>query len=430
MPFLNEHSARLIDPARFEQDSFRRKNIAPGVDIIVGKLYGDKILTTQTYRFDASKFTPEQAKKWLKDNKVDNISFEESKSSRAMDIYNIPVIGVIGEDFKVTDLLMHIANAKNFNALKLLINSPGGDVEAADKMAEIILKTNKEIYSTNIGDVASAASRIFCIAPKQNRTFNPAKGQFIIHNPWAQVEGDATYMEKAAKQLKKTESTYCQYYSDRTGTDLEVIQGFMNENIPLTAEQIQSLGFAEIVSDEIKPLAFINLKNNTMNEKQFSAFEEMLSKIYAWIKPKALIKTDVNGNELDFPSAKAPEEIVPGIDVMMAGQPAEGDFVMPDGSVYKCEKGKLIEIIAPQPDEMQMLKEQLATLQAEKDAAIAAQANLTTEINEFKAKAEADFNALNTEYLKIKAQFNPQKPLLNTPAVNNSGNSRKLLKLQ
>ena len=81
MPFANQHSGRVVDPAKFQEDSFRRKNIAPGVDIIIGKLYGEDTFTTQTYRFDAAKFTPEEAKKWLKDNNVKYISFETAVNS-------------------------------------------------------------------------------------------------------------------------------------------------------------------------------------------------------------------------------------------------------------------------------------------------------------------------------------------------------------
>lgn len=334
-----------------------------------------------------------------------------------MERYNIPIIGVIGEQFKMTDMLMHINNAKNFGIINLLIDSPGGDVDAADKMAEALVNTGKEIHATNSGDVASAASRIFCVAPKQNRTFDPTKGQFVIHNPWANVEGDAEYMQMAAKQLKKTEDAYTKYYSERTGCDEEIIRAFMAENTPLTSEQIESLGFATIVSNTIKPVAFFNLNNNKMDEKQFSKIEQMFNKIFAWVKIKALVKTDVNGNELDFGAITAPEEIIPGVEATVGDAPAEGDYVMPDGSVMKFESGKLVEIVPPAPDEVEMLKEQIATLEAEKTAALTAQANLAKELSEYKIKAEADFAALNSEFVKIKAHFNSKSPVLNVPSA-------------
>lgn len=93
-PYPNEHSARVRDPKDFIEDSFRRKNIDDGVDIIIGKLKGgDGSMVVQAYRFDASKFTAEEAKKWLKDHDVKYIDFEpakEKQSSKLMElkIYN------------------------------------------------------------------------------------------------------------------------------------------------------------------------------------------------------------------------------------------------------------------------------------------------------------------------------------------------------
>jgi len=78
MPYPSEHSARIIDPGKFEKESFRRKNIEKGIDIIIGKLKGQSSMTTQAYRFDAKIFTTTEAKKWLKDHKIDYISFEEA----------------------------------------------------------------------------------------------------------------------------------------------------------------------------------------------------------------------------------------------------------------------------------------------------------------------------------------------------------------
>lgn len=77
MPYPNEHAARVKDPDLFDPKSFRRKSIAPGIEIIVGKLKnGDGAMVTQAYRFDRSKFTVEQARKWLKDHEVNTIGFE------------------------------------------------------------------------------------------------------------------------------------------------------------------------------------------------------------------------------------------------------------------------------------------------------------------------------------------------------------------
>jgi hypothetical protein len=81
MPYPNEHSARVRDPGDFQPDSFRRKNITRGVDIIMGRLKGETTMTAQAYRFDKTVFTVAEAKAWLKKNDIEYISFEPASKS-------------------------------------------------------------------------------------------------------------------------------------------------------------------------------------------------------------------------------------------------------------------------------------------------------------------------------------------------------------
>jgi len=94
MPYPNEHTARVKNPDQY--DRFARKEIAPGIDVILGIKNGKS--EVQAYRFDKNKFTPEQAKKWLKDHDVKYIAFEpaeekkeESKSNGKMRYFNASV---------------------------------------------------------------------------------------------------------------------------------------------------------------------------------------------------------------------------------------------------------------------------------------------------------------------------------------------------
>lgn len=77
MPYPNEHAARLVDPAQFDKFSRVNDQGGDGIDFIYG-IKGDDPLVVQAIRFDASKFTPEQAKKWLKDNDFQPILFENA----------------------------------------------------------------------------------------------------------------------------------------------------------------------------------------------------------------------------------------------------------------------------------------------------------------------------------------------------------------
>jgi hypothetical protein len=70
-PFPNEHAARQTEPSQY--DSFRRfrpKGFPKGVDVIIGlkKINGKTVSEIQTIRFKSNKWTPEEAKRWLKEH--------------------------------------------------------------------------------------------------------------------------------------------------------------------------------------------------------------------------------------------------------------------------------------------------------------------------------------------------------------------------
>lgn len=100
MPYPTEHAARIRDPGLFIPESFRSKDLKDGVRIILGKLKtGGSNMVTQAYRFSIENFTPEQARQWLKDNKVAFKKFEpakeEVKTNENMD-NELKHVGVLG----------------------------------------------------------------------------------------------------------------------------------------------------------------------------------------------------------------------------------------------------------------------------------------------------------------------------------------------
>ena len=74
MPYKNEHAARIKPPGQYER--FTRKKITDGVDAILG-IKDDKS-EIQSYRFDKSIFSVDQAREWLKKNNIKFMTFEKS----------------------------------------------------------------------------------------------------------------------------------------------------------------------------------------------------------------------------------------------------------------------------------------------------------------------------------------------------------------
>lgn len=78
MPYPNEHSARIKDPSLFKtgKGNWGSQELKPGLRRIAGRLKSNNEWETQAYRFDRTKFTPKQARDWLKENDIKYISFE------------------------------------------------------------------------------------------------------------------------------------------------------------------------------------------------------------------------------------------------------------------------------------------------------------------------------------------------------------------
>lgn len=78
MPFPNEHAARVRKPSDFVAKSFRSADIKDGIRVITGTLKRTGRRANQTYRFDRRKFTPQQARNWLRSRKISFILFEKA----------------------------------------------------------------------------------------------------------------------------------------------------------------------------------------------------------------------------------------------------------------------------------------------------------------------------------------------------------------
>jgi ATP-dependent Clp protease protease subunit len=324
-------------------------------------------------------------------------------------MYILPIIGVIGEDFKMTHLLMHLKAIEESNQqiVKLIINSPGGFIEDAENMAKALRDSKKIFFSTNSGDVASAAVNLFLVPPKGNRTFDPSKGVFLVHMPFLDprdggATGTSEEIQSVAEEMKKREKKLSQEYSKATGTSANILEGFMKENTPLTEEQIQQLGFATIIKPEFKAVAYFKNDNDMTNEevtKKVGIIESLLQKVLAFVKPKNLMVQDTTGKELDFGDAvQDPSQIAVGVAATVDGKPAEGEYPMPDGTVLVFAAGTITEIRPSVSEELEIAKQKITELEgklAEKER----------EFEDFKIEANKQVNELSMEFKNFRAQF-------------------------
>jgi len=95
-PYPHEHAARQLPPDIF--DSFRRVNnmFGDGIDVIFGRLKESRKWAIQSIRFDATKWTVEAAKKWLKDHGYKD-DVEPAKPEKSADVTEIKGVEIKGK---------------------------------------------------------------------------------------------------------------------------------------------------------------------------------------------------------------------------------------------------------------------------------------------------------------------------------------------
>ena len=307
--------------------------------------------------------------------------------------------------------MLHLTNAKEYTSIHLDVNSIGGFVDEAKKIVDLLKASGKVHSASNSGDVMSSAVEIFMLAPY--RTFDVTKGGFLIHNPWNETQGDASDHEAVTKQLKKIEDTFATTYSDKTGTDKEVIKMLMKENRPLTSEEIKTYNFATLVErQEVQAKAIYKQKTNQMTneeiDKKLDSFGAKLTKtIKAMFKPKAMLVVDADGNEIELPEINDITELK--VDLSVTGV-SDGTYTLTDGRIITVAGGKITEIMEVET-EMSKLQKENETLKAEIEAKKieieAKQVELTTVETE-KIEAMAKFTELEKEFKSIRSSYKPK----------------------
>ncbi len=412
MPYQNEHSARVRQPEEFQADSFRRKNVDDGVDIIIGKLKGEDNMTTQAYRFQVGKFTEEQAKKWLSDNNIEYIDFEPAINDRIVEGHIYVYGEIIGDQTKdignygfvnLKDIVDQLKDNKEANRIVVHIHSPGGDVYEGFAIHDALINSGKEIITIIEGLCASIAT---VIALSGQRRYITTHSEFMIHTPWSFAVGDSEDFKDVSEQLAKTENKIAEFYAKHTNLNIDDILNYMHNETFFTADEAVDYGFCTGVINTIRQAA--KLKTNYNMEKtveKLNAIERMLLGIKNLIAPpKNLVLQDVNGVEIDFgEDVKTVDEIQVGMTATIDGDPASGEHIMPFNKTYVFENGKLTEIKdnESQQEEVDVLKEENQNLLNKIQ-------ELTDLLNAEKAKNEenqkmlnkviSDFQAFKNEY--------------------------------
>lgn len=157
--------------------------------------------------------------------------------------------------------------------LMVIINSPGGDVQAGQEIYSI-LKDIKNPVTINVQSMAASAASMIAMAGDTVKMSPVAL--LMIHNASTCTSGDYRDMQHTADVLQTVNAAIMQAYIAKTGKTEDELRGMMDRETWLTANQCLENGFAdEIIKDEKQSII-----TNAMIGR-LSVTDEMIAKVKA-----------------------------------------------------------------------------------------------------------------------------------------------------
>lgn len=156
----------------------------------------------------------------------------------------------VAKEFIQNLLLLEADNAKE--PIKVLLNSPGGEVTAGFAIYDAIRMIEPEVKIICTGLCASIATIILTAASKKNRMSTP-HCEFLIHQPLTQgITGRISDIEIASKELTKTKSKLLSILSKETGQTLDQITKDCDRDYWMTSSQAKEYGLIDRIIEKKK----------------------------------------------------------------------------------------------------------------------------------------------------------------------------------
>jgi ATP-dependent Clp protease protease subunit len=141
---------------------------------------------------------------------------------------------------RVSAQLLALA-AENNEDIKVVINSPGGHVEAGDTIHDMMRYVGPRVKAIGTGWVASAGAHIFLGANKDSRFCLP-NTRFLLHQPLGGVRGQASDISIEAEEILKMRERLNRIIARETGQSIERVINDTERNFWMNAEQAIEYG--------------------------------------------------------------------------------------------------------------------------------------------------------------------------------------------
>ena len=180
---------------------------------------------------------------------------QSSRGERAYDIYSrllkeriVFVVGPINDTVAslVTAQLLFLESEDPKKEISLYINSPGGLVTAGLGIYDTMQYIKPEVNTLCIGQAASMGSFLLAAGAKGKR-FSLPNSRIMVHQPSGGFQGQASDIERHAKEIISLRSRLNEIYVNHTGKDLKTIESALDRDTFMTSDDAKKFGLIDKV---------------------------------------------------------------------------------------------------------------------------------------------------------------------------------------
>ena len=195
-----------------------------------------------------NKFTPQS-------NLIPMVVEKSNRGERAYDIYSrllkeriVFVTGPI-EDYMasvITAQLLYLEAETPKKEISMYIISPGGVVSSGLAIYDTMQYIKPEVSTLCIGQAASMGSLLLA-AGEKNKRFALPNSRIMVHQPSGGFQGQASDIERHAKEIISLRSRLNEIYVNHTGKDLKTIESALDRDTFMTSDDAKKFGLIDKV---------------------------------------------------------------------------------------------------------------------------------------------------------------------------------------
>jgi ATP-dependent Clp protease, protease subunit len=194
-------------------------------------------------------------------NLIPTVLEESARGERAYDIYSrllrerIVFVGRQLDDEManiVTAQLLFLASEDAEKEINLYLNSPGGSLNSALAIYDVMQHVQPAVHTICTGMAASGASLLLAAGAKGKRMALP-HSQIILHQPWTGgIQGQASDIDIHAREILRQRSELVRLYAELCGREAEQVERDIERDFYMTPQEAINYGVIDAVIEPAK----------------------------------------------------------------------------------------------------------------------------------------------------------------------------------